>query len=148
MDESKALNEIEKPCIILSATGMCEAGRILHHLKNNITSAKNTIMIVGFQAANTLGRRLVEGEKTVKIFGEEFPVNAKVEIVNEFSGHADQKALTEFIKTAAVGGRLKKVFLVHGEPEQQEELKTYLAQNGIKNVFNPEPFSEEELEGK
>lgn len=143
VEESKAINEYKKPCIILSATGMCEAGRILHHLKNNIENPKSTILIVGYQAQNTLGRRLVEGEKQVQIFGDPYSVNAAVTVVNEFSGHAGSKALASFIKRAAEGGRLKKTFLVHGEPDEQEALMQKLADMGIKNVYNPEQGYEE-----
>ena len=139
VEESMAINEYEKPCIILSATGMCEAGRILHHLKNNIQDSRTVILIVGYQAINTLGRRLVEGEKKVKIFGEPYSVKARVEVVNEFSAHAGQAALVDFVKQAAADGRLKKVFLVHGEEKQQEALIEALKKQGFNNVYNPEP---------
>ena len=139
VDESKAINDYEKPCIILSATGMCEAGRILHHLKNNIGNPKNAILIVGYQAINTLGRRLVEGDKIVKIFGDSYNVQAQVSVINEFSGHAGQKELIKFIQATAKmsEGRLKKVFLVHGEEGQQEELINALHVCGMQNVDNP-----------
>jgi metallo-beta-lactamase family protein len=143
VDESKAINDYKKPCIILSATGMCEAGRILHHLKNNIENPKCTILIVGYQALNTLGRRLVDGEKNIKIFGDPYTVNASVKVINEFSGHAGSRDLLNFIKRANEGDRLKKVFLVHGEPQEQEALKQKLAEMGIKNVYNPEQGYEE-----
>jgi metallo-beta-lactamase family protein len=143
VEESKAINDYTKPCIILSATGMCEAGRILHHLKNNIGNPNNTVLIVGYQAINTLGRRLVDGEKNVKIFGDEYTVNAAIKVINEFSGHAGSKPLAAFIKRANEGGRLKKTFLVHGEPEEQEALRATLAKMGIKNVYNPEQGYEE-----
>src|ERR1035437_486152 len=144
VDESKAINDYEKPCIILSATGMCEAGRILHHLKNNIGNPKNTILIVGYQAVNTLGRRLVEGDKIVKIFGDSYNVQAQVIVINEFSGHAGQKELIKFIQATAKmsEGRLKKVFLVHGEEGQQEELINALHVCGMQNVDNPGPGEE------
>ena len=144
VEESKAINDYEKSCIILSATGMCEAGRILHHLKNNIGNAKNTILIVGYQAINTLGRRLFEGDKIVKIFGDSYNVNAQVLAVNEFSGHAGQKELIKFIQATAKmsEGRLKKVFLVHGEESQQEELINALHVLGMQNVDNPGPGEE------
>jgi metallo-beta-lactamase family protein len=145
VEDSKAINDYARPCIILSATGMCEAGRILHHLKNNVENPNCTILIVGYQAQNTLGRRLVEGEKSIKIFGEPYTVNAAVKVVNEFSGHAGSRALVNFIKKADAGGRLKKIFLVHGEPEQQEVLMSKLAEQGIKHVYNPEQGYEEVL---
>jgi metallo-beta-lactamase family protein len=144
VEESKAINDFKGRCVILSATGMCEAGRILHHLKNNITDAKNTVMIVGYQAENTLGRRLVDGAKLVKIFGEEYQVNAKIEVINEFSGHAGSSGLVDFIKNAN-SERLKKIFLVHGEPKQQEKLMARLNAAGIYNVMNPELGYESEL---
>jgi metallo-beta-lactamase family protein len=147
VDESKEINNYEKPCIILSATGMCEAGRILHHLKNHIGDPRCTILIVGYQTVNTLGRRLVEGEKQVKIFGDSYAVLAQVKVINEFSGHAGQRELIKFIKAAEdmSEGRLKHVFLVHGEESQQEELMKALAEAGMKNVTNPAPGEEVEL---
>jgi len=137
--ESKAINDYEKPCIILSATGMCEAGRILHHLKNHISDPRCTVLIVGYQTVNTLGRRLVEGEKQIKIFGDPYSVQAQIKVINEFSGHAGQKDLVKFAQTAIrmSEGRLKKVFLVHGEEGQQEELIKVLNEQGIMNVENP-----------
>ncbi len=144
VEESKAINDFKGPCVIMSATGMCEAGRILHHLKNNITDARNTVMIVGYQAENTLGRKLVDGVKQVKIFGEEYQVNAKIEVVNEFSGHAGSSALVDFIKYAS-SPRLKKIFLVHGEPKQQEKFMERLNAAGIYNVMSPELGYESEL---
>jgi len=144
VEESKKINDFDEPCIILSATGMCEAGRILHHLKNNIEDSKNVILIVGYQAQNTLGRRLVEGDKKVKIFGEQYNVNARVEVINEFSAHAGQNELINFIKKAN-SEKLKKIFLVHGEVLEQEKLMEKLKDEGIKNVYNPELFYEEIL---
>ena len=145
VEESKAINDYDKPCIILSATGMCEAGRILHHLKNNIENPKNTILIVGYQAKETLGRRLVDGEKEVKIFGEQYKVKAGVFVINEFSGHAGSRDLVSFIKKAKKDGRLKKIFLVHGEPEQQEILIEKLKKENVNNIMAPETGYEEEL---
>ncbi|MCT4592383.1 MAG: MBL fold metallo-hydrolase, partial [Candidatus Gracilibacteria bacterium] len=114
VEESKKLNEIQEPCIIISASGMCEAGRIRHHLANNIEDAKNTILIVGYQAIDTLGRRIVEKRKHIKIFDHEYIRNAEVEIINGFSGHADKNDLLSFAND--IQG-LKKVFVVHGEEE-------------------------------
>jgi len=145
VEESKAINDYDKPCIILSATGMCEAGRILHHLKNNIQDERNAILIVGYQAKETLGRKLVDGEKEVKIFGDVYKVNAGVFVIDEFSGHAGSKDLVSFIKKAKKDGRLKRVFLVHGEPEQQQILIDKLAKEKINNVIAPETGYEEKL---
>lgn len=120
VEESKKLNECNKPCIIISASGMCEAGRIRHHLKHSISDKRNTIMIVGYMARNTLGRRIREGEKEVKIFGEKYPVNAEVVVFDEFSAHGDQKDLIKHIKSASP----KELFLVHGEETQIEALQS------------------------
>lgn len=120
--ESKALNDSRMPCMIISASGMCEAGRILHHLRNNISNPKNTILITGFMAENTLGRKLVDKVPEVNIFGEPFPVRAEVVKLNELSGHADQRELLEWMEPITHG--LKRVFLVHGEPAAQTALST------------------------
>ena len=120
-DESKALNEDERPSIIISASGMCEVGRIKHHLKHNIWNPKSTILFVGYQAPGTLGYQIVNGAKTVKIFGEEFAVNARVEYIEGYSGHADQEGLMNFIYSFIT--KPKNIFLVHGEAESQEVLK-------------------------
>ena len=120
-DESKALNEDERPSIIISASGMCEVGRIKHHLKHNIWNPKSTILFVGYQAPGTLGYQIVNGAKTVKIFGEEFAVNARVEYIEGYSGHADQEWLMNFIYSFIT--KPKNIFLVHGEAESQEVLK-------------------------
>jgi metallo-beta-lactamase family protein len=145
VDESKAINDYKKPCIILSAQGMCEAGRILHHLRNNVDNPNCTILIVGYQAADTLGRKLVDGQKSIKIFGEPHTVQACVEKIDEFSGHAGRSDLIEFAKKAS-GPRLKKIFLVHGEIKQQEMLMQGLKEAGLTNVYNPEPGYEAVLD--
>jgi metallo-beta-lactamase family protein len=118
--ESKALNDDSSPMIIISASGMCENGRILHHLKNNIEDEKNSVLVVGFMAEYTLGRKLVDGEKSVKIFGEEYTVKAGIEIINGFSAHADSDALVSY--AAEVGSDAETIFLVHGELDQSELL--------------------------
>jgi metallo-beta-lactamase family protein len=120
VNESKALNDLHGPFIVISASGMAEAGRILHHLKNNIANPRNTVLITGFQAENTLGRKIVEGYREVPIFGEPVRLRAEVVKLNELSGHADQRELLRWMKPAAQG--LKKVFLVHGEHLQQQSL--------------------------
>ena len=121
-DESKALNESTVPSIIISASGMCEVGRIKHHLKHNLWDAKNTILFVGYQAPGTLGRTIVDGAKKVKIFGEEIAINARIEYIEGYSGHADQEWLMNFIYSFREQ-RPKHIFLVHGEEEAQEILK-------------------------
>ena len=120
-EESKALNEKNESSIIISASGMCEVGRIKHHLKHNLWNPKSTILFVGYQAPGTLGRRIVDGEKTVKIFGEEIAVNARIEYIEGYSGHADQEWLLNFIYSFIT--KPKHIFLVHGEPEGQLVLK-------------------------
>lgn len=119
---SKSINKVNKPSVIISASGMCEAGRILHHLKNNIEDERNTILIVSYQAPNTLGRRLANREKTVKVFGEKYTRRAQVKIINGFSGHADRNDLLNYVKN--VKGGIDTVFLVHGEMDQIEALKS------------------------
>lgn len=126
-DESKALNEKNESAIIISASGMCEVGRIKHHLKHHLWDPNSTILFVGYQAQGTLGRKLVEGEKKVKIFGEEIAVNAKIEYIEGYSGHADQEWLLNFIYSFIT--KPKHIFLVHGEPEGQEVLKEKIIEN-------------------
>jgi metallo-beta-lactamase family protein len=113
VEDSKALNDLHGPMVIISASGMAEAGRILHHLRNNLGDPRNTVLIVGFQAENTLGRKLVEGFEEVPIFGKPVRVRADVAVMNELSGHADQGELVRWMKPFAKA--LKRVFLVHGE---------------------------------
>lgn len=120
-EESKELNENDESSIIISASGMCEVGRIKHHLKHNIWNPKNTILFVGYQAPGTLGRKIVDGAKTVKIFGEDIAVNARVEYIEGYSGHADQEGLLNFIYSFIK--KPQHIFLVHGEPEGQKVLK-------------------------
>ncbi len=121
VQQSKALNDLRGPCLIISASGMCEAGRILHHLWNNIEDGRNTILITGFQAEGTLGRKIVEQQPLVNIFGEPRRLRAEVVKINELSGHADRQELLAWMKPLVPG--LKKVFLVHGEPLQQQALQ-------------------------
>ncbi len=120
-DESRALNESKIPSIIISASGMCEVGRIKHHLKHNLWNPNSTILFVGYQAPGTLGAKIVNGEKKVKIFGEEIAVNARIEYIEGYSGHADQEWLLNFIYSFIT--KPKHIFLVHGEPEGQRMLK-------------------------
>ena len=121
-DESKALNESKESNIIISASGMCEVGRIKHHLKHNLWNPKSTILFVGYQAPGTLGYNIVRGDKTVKIFGEEIAVNARIEYIEGYSGHADQDGLMNFVYSFRTK-KPKNIFLVHGEPEAQDVLK-------------------------
>ncbi|MDB4512589.1 MBL fold metallo-hydrolase, partial [bacterium] len=116
VSKSKELNADSGQAIIISASGMCEAGRILHHLKNGIEDPKNTILFVGYCAQNTLGYRIRSGDETVKIFGKKYMLRAKVEIMDSFSGHADHSELMEYFD--AIKGPKKKVWLVHGEEDR------------------------------
>lgn len=138
-EESKKLNELRGPAIIISASGMCEFGRILHHLKNNIEDPKTSILIVGYQAANTLGRKLVEGEKTVNIFGDPYRVNAQVVVMDGFSAHADRSDLLDYVQR--VKG-IKKIFIVHSEESQAHDFAEILRKNKYKNVIVPGPQEE------
>lgn len=136
VEQSKALHKRREPMIILSASGMCEAGRILHHLKNNVENPRNTILIVGYQAAHTLGRRLVEKQKQIKIFGETYQVKARVKTLNGFSAHANSTELADW--SAAQASRVRQAFLVHGEPDQAEILAASMRDRGFANVLIPE----------
>jgi metallo-beta-lactamase family protein len=135
-DESQALNDLPGPMIILSASGMCEGGRILHHLRNNIDQDSTTILMVGHQAEGTLGRRLQDGAKKVKIFGLEHEVWAKVETLHAFSSHADKDDLLAFI--GALDPRPRRIFLVHGDPDQRKALAQALQAGGVSGVDCPE----------
>jgi metallo-beta-lactamase family protein len=127
VEESKELNDDHRPMVIVAASGMMEAGRILHHLRNNIEDSRNTILVVSFQAAHTLGRRIVEGRSEVNIFGEPFRVRAQVKVLNAFSGHAGRRDLLAYVRAVKdASPRLKKVVLVHGEPEQALPFKETL----------------------
>ena len=135
-DESKALNESNEPSIIISASGMCDVGRIKHHLKHNIWNPKSTILFVGYQAPGTLGYQIVNGAKKVTIFGEEFAVNARIEYIEGYSGHADQEWLMNFIYSFIT--KPKHIFLVHGESESQEVLRNKILEETGIGVSIPE----------
>ncbi|MDR0785340.1 MAG: MBL fold metallo-hydrolase [Treponema sp.] len=130
VDESKALNNHPGPLIIISADGMCEAGRIQHHLINSVSNPNTTILTVGYMAENTLGRRIRNREKEVKIHGQWFTRRAEVEEINAFSAHADYFEAVEWLKSIDTS-RLKKILLVHGESKPQAAFKAYLADNGF-----------------
>jgi len=131
--ESKKLNDLHGPFMVIAASGMCEGGRILHHLRNNIEDPRNTVLITGYQAENTLGRKILERHAEVPIFGEPTPLRAEVLSLEELSGHADQRELIEWMRPFAAG--LKKVFLVHGEPNQGAALAMVIEREyGIEAV--------------
>jgi metallo-beta-lactamase family protein len=144
VEKSKELNFMREPAIIISASGMCEAGRILHHLKNNVEDRRNTVLIVGWQAPHTLGRRLVEGQSTVKIFGEEYSLKARVETINGFSAHADRNELLDYASQLGAQ-RLKSVFVVHGEEASSQALAYGLNGLGVVRAVVPQPGEEFEL---
>lgn len=136
VEDSKALNEKTEPHIIISASGMAEGGRILHHLRNNIGNQKNLVLFVGYAAEHTLARKIMDGEEKVKIFGEEHNVKCKVRTMDYFSGHADQKGLLEYVKWSSPG-KLKNIFLVHGEESQALPLREKLVGSGYRYVDFP-----------
>lgn len=136
VQDSIALNDKEGPFIVISAQGMCEAGRVLHHLRNTIGNPKNMVLIVGYQADHTLGKRLVMREPVVNIFGEPHELKAEVVVLNSFSGHADRNELLHYIKQFD-RKRLKKTFLVHGDPDQAEKLASAIKEDGFGEVMVP-----------
>jgi metallo-beta-lactamase family protein len=143
VEESKALNDRKDPMVIISASGMAENGRILHHLKNNLEDSRNTVLITGWQAPNTLGRRLAEREARVKIFDEWYEVRAEIDTINGLSAHAGQTMLLEYAQ--AVRGTVKRIFLVHGESGPAETLRGLLKEMGIGQVTYPELNSTVEI---
>lgn len=134
--DSKALNFLRESAIIISASGMAETGRILHHLRNNVGDPNSTILFVGFQAENTLGRRLLDGVSPVRIFGEAHTVRATIERIEGYSAHGDRNDLLEWVGRMD-RSRLRQVFLVHGEPESAHALADAIRQLGIANVAVP-----------
>ena len=141
--ESKKLNDLHGPFVVISASGMCEQGRILHHLRNNIEDPRNTVLVTGFMAQDTLGRKLVEKWQEVSIFGEPMRVRAEISSLDELSGHADQHELLQWIEPLVPS--LRKVFLVHGEPQQSETLAKLLHSIHGLEVMVPSPGQSFEL---
>jgi len=136
-EESKAITAQPGPCIVIAASGMCEAGRILHHLREGVEDRRNTILIVGFQAQHTLGRRIVERHREIKVFGVMRHLAAEVVVLNGFSAHADQKDLLAYAEAVRNQGKLRQVALVHGEPPAQAVLMAKLAELEFPNVIAP-----------
>jgi metallo-beta-lactamase family protein len=135
-EDSKKLNDHKKPCVIISASGMMEAGRVKHHLANNISDTRNTVLAVGYCAPETLGARLLNGEKEVSIHGNIYKVNAEIRKIDSYSGHGDYREMIDFLSCQdkdAIG----KTFLVHGEYETQKKYSTYLADEGYKDLEIP-----------
>jgi metallo-beta-lactamase family protein len=139
--ESKALNTRHGPMVIIAASGMCEAGRILHHLAHGAGDSRNTILIVGFQAEHTLGRRIVERAPTIKVFNAEMPLRARVEILNGYSAHGDRHELQRWLDAVRAGGQPganPDVYLVHGERDAQDAFAVQLLGAGYPSVRTPE----------
>jgi len=143
VEESKALNLRKDPMVIISASGMAETGRILHHLRNNIENPKNTVCIVSWQAPHTLGRRLADREKQIKIFGEPYTVNAEIATIGGLSGHAGQDLLTSY--AVNIRDTVKRIFLVHGEATPAAALTEKLKAQNMHEVYYPELHSSVEI---
>jgi len=143
VDESKSLNDKKGPMVIISASGMAENGRILHHLRNNIENPLNTVLIVGWQAPYTLGRRLVEGATQLRIFGQLFERRAEVEVIHGLSAHAGQQFLLDY--ASAVKNRVKKIYLVHGEDDAAGVFMSKLKEQGFGKVEYPELYEVAEI---
>ena len=136
-EESMALNTTPGPMVIIAASGMCEGGRVLHHLKNCVQDPDNIVLICGFQAENTLGRRVVEKVNPLRVLGEEIPFNARVEVINALSAHADRAGLIDWI--SEIKDNVRHAFAVHGEPEKVAAMAELLKEQGIKAVAAPKP---------
>ena len=135
VEESKALNEMRGPAVIVAASGMAESGRILHHLINGIGDHRNLVLFVGFQAEHTLGRRILSGQEVVKILGDEYPVRAEVEAIGGYSAHADRNELRAWVRR--LGGPVRRAFVVHGEPNALGAMATILREEGVRDVVIP-----------
>ena len=132
-----ALNDLSGPMVIIAASGMCEGGRVTHHLKQCVSDPRNIVLIVGFQAEHTLGRKLVECRNPIKILGEELPLNARVHTINALSAHADRDGLMDWFD--GVKADLRQVFAVHGEPENVSAMVELVKEHGVFNAVAPEP---------
>jgi len=144
VEESKALNDDPRPCVIISASGMAEAGRVKHHIRNNISNQKNTILMVGYCEPNSLGGRLMAGQKVVEIFRDEYDVKAEVRSIKSMSAHGDYEDLLKFL-SCQNPEKVKQLFLVHGEYEVQQHFATTLKEHGFKHVAIPEYHQEYSL---
>jgi len=131
VEQSKALNTVSAPMIIIAASGMAESGRILHHLANGASDPRNTILVVGFMAEHTLGRRIVEKRPVIKVFGDEIPLRAEVQVLNGYSAHADRMELRGWLGRVRGSGPAPATYLVHGEPDAQDALIAQLREDGI-----------------
>ena len=145
VEESKALNADPRPCVIISSSGMAEAGRVKHHIRNNISNSKNTILMVGYCEPSSLGGRLIAGQKVVEIFNDEYDVKAEVKSIKSMSAHGDYEDLLKFL-SGQEPEKVKQMFLVHGEYDVQQNFATRLKEHGFKHVTIPEYHQEFELE--
>jgi metallo-beta-lactamase family protein len=137
VEESKALNADPRPCVIISASGMAEAGRVKHHIRNNINNQKNTILMVGYCEPNSLGGKLIAGQKVVEIFRQEYEVKAEVQSIKSMSAHGDYEDLLHFL-SGQDPANVKQLFLVHGEYEVQQHFAIRLKDHGFKHIAIPE----------
>ncbi len=144
VEQSKAINELRGPAVIISASGMAENGRVLHHLRHTIEDRDNMVLFVSYQAPYTLGAKILNGDRYVRILGDEFTVRAEVRKIDSFSGHADRNDLLNWVRPQRHS--LKGVFLVHGEPEPMDALAEGLRDLGIQNVHTPKKGEAIELE--
>jgi metallo-beta-lactamase family protein len=144
VEDSKKLNDLQEPCVIISASGMMEAGRVKHHLANNISNSKNTILAVGYCSPTTLGARILRGDKEVSIFGNVYKVNADVERLDSYSGHADYNEMLQFLACQDTG-KVRQVLLVHGEIDSQDFFRDKLKEKGFNQVLIPELGEEIEV---
>ncbi|MDD4703645.1 MAG: MBL fold metallo-hydrolase RNA specificity domain-containing protein, partial [Bacteroidales bacterium] len=135
-EESKSLNSIHRPMIIISASGMMEAGRVKHHIANNIEDKKTTILAVGYCAPTTLGAKIIRGDNIVSIFGNKYVVRAEVRRIDSYSAHADYEEMLRYLECQDKK-KIKNIFLVHGEEETQNNFANTLRENGYKNVHIP-----------
>jgi len=144
-NDSKKINDLKEPCIIISASGMAEAGRIKHHIKNNISNPSNTILIVGYCTPESLGGRLAAGNREVSIFGKDYEVKAHVEVMNSYSAHGDYNEMLHYL-SCQDKQKVKKIFLVHGEYDVQVEWRQKLIDSGFSNIEIPEIKSVHDLD--
>jgi metallo-beta-lactamase family protein len=135
VEQSKRLNDMSGPAVIISASGMAENGRVLHHLRHTIEDRRNLVLFVSYQAPDTLGRRILEGQRHVKILGDEFTVRAEVRRIDAFSGHADRNGLLDWVRPRAKS--MRGVFLVHGEPGPMAALAEGMRAAGVRRVEMP-----------
>jgi len=138
IDDSKRLNTYHRPCIIISASGMMEAGRVKHHLANNIENPKTTVLAIGYCAPNTLGAKILRGDKQVSIFGQMYKVKATIERIDAFSGHGDYEEMIHYLsESSPKKDKIKNIFIVHGEDEVREKYAKHLHVAGFSNIYIP-----------